>query len=69
MKIEYIIKSGGENGSWNPQQPIYLFRQGAKTGKAKALSDDCKNKELLAIARVFYFYIEGRKNEKVLFYI
>ena len=35
----------------NPQQPIN--RQGAKTGKAKALSDDFY-KRLLAKARVFF---------------
>jgi len=39
-KIEYkIIKSGVENGSLIPQQPTLW--QGAKTGKAVALSDDC----------------------------
>ena len=37
----------------NPQQPI--SRQGAKTGKAKALSDDFY-KRLLAEAKSFLFY-------------
>jgi len=36
--LNKIIKSGVENGSLIPQQPI--SRQGAKTGKALALSDD-----------------------------
>ena len=43
IKIYIVIKSGGENGSQKPQQPT--LKQGAKTVKALALSDDKKNSQ------------------------